>query len=104
MTQKLIKLKKDYYNYLDRKARYIAYNISKKQKVTKLLLDYIGELYDSAKSEISFKNEKFEAAYHPPITSELEFLIARIFYYYSNFKKLEWKIYLRRQKGELKKP
>jgi len=99
MAQKLTKLKKDYYNYLDRKARYIAYKLSKSQPATKLILDYIKELYESAKVD-NLKNNKFESAYHNPISSELEFLIARVLYHYSNFKKTDWKIYLRRQVGK----
>jgi len=97
MTKKLIQLKKNYYNYLDRKARHIAFCLSSGRKVTKLLLDYISELYDSVKVEKVFKNEKFESAYHPSVTPELEFLIARILYHYSDIKNLDWKIYLRRQ-------
>ena len=99
MTQKLITLKKKYYIYLDRKARHIAHKLSKKQAVTKLLLDYIKELYESAKVA-NLQNKRFESAYHNPISSELEFLVARVLYHYSNFKKTDWKIYLRRQVGK----
>ena len=97
MPRKLIQLKKTYYKYLDTKARRIAFNLFKGRKVTNLLLDYISELYDSVKVEKDFTNEKFESAYHPSITPELEFLIARILYHYSDIKNLNWKIYLRRQ-------
>ncbi len=97
MTKKLIQLKKNYYNYLDRKARHLAFNLSKGRKITNLLLDYISELYDSVKVEKDFTNKEFESAYHPSVTPELEFLIARILYHYSHIKKLGWKIYLRRQ-------
>ena len=98
MVQKLVQLKKDYYEYLDRKAKYVADKLSKSQPVTNLILDYTKELYNSAKIEIdNFNNKKFESAYHNPISSELEFLIARILYHYSNSNKLNWKIYLRRQ-------
>lgn len=97
MAQKLAKLKKDCYSYLDRKARYVAGRLSTGKEVTPLLLDYIKVLYDSAKAESNFTDERFEVAYHPPISSELEFLIARILYHYSNFKKHDWKIFLRRQ-------
>lgn len=99
MAQKLTKLKKEYYNYLDRKARHIAFKLSKSQPATKLILDYTRELYESAKVDY-LRNNKFESAYHNPISSELEFLIARVLYHYSNFKKKDWKIYLRRQVGK----
>lgn len=98
MPKKLINLKKQYFNYLDRKARHIARKLTKKQKVTKLLLDYISELYDSANTEKDFSNDNFQSAYHQPITSELEFLLARIFYHFSNMQKLGWSIRLRKQK------
>lgn len=97
MPTKLIQLKKNYYKYLDTKARHIAHCLFRGRKVTNLLLDYISELYDSVKVEKDFTNKKFESAYHPSVTPELEFLIARILYHYSNFKNLNWKIYLRRQ-------
>ena len=97
MVKKLVQLKKSYYNYLDKKAKYIAFNFSEGRKITNLLLDYVSELYDSAKVEKDFTNKKFESAYHPSVTPELEFLIARILYYYSDIKNLDWKIYLRRQ-------
>jgi len=97
MAQKLAKLKKDYYSHLDKKARYLAHKLSRGIDVTTLILDYIKELYDSAKSESNFQNEKFKVAYHNPISSELEFLIARVLHHYSSSKKLNWMIYLRKQ-------
>jgi hypothetical protein len=97
MAKKLVQLKKSYYNYLDKKAKHIAFNFSEGRKITNLLLDYISELYDSAKVEKDFTNKKFESAYHPSVTPELEFLIARILYHYSDIKNLDWKIYLRKQ-------
>jgi len=100
MTQKLVQLQKNYYSYLDRKARHIGHKLTKSQDVTKLLLDYIKELYESAKTGKFKNNDRFESAYHNPISSDLEALIARILYHYSNFKKLGWKIYLRRQVGK----
>jgi len=41
--------------------------------------------------------KKFESAYHNAISSDCEFLISRVLYYFAHFKKLDWKIYLRRQ-------
>lgn len=99
MTSKLIKIKKDFYNYLDRKARHIAYKLSKSKPVTKLILGYIQELYESAKIG-NLENDKFESAYHNPISFDLEFLISRVLYHYSNFKGMDWKTYLRRQVGK----
>ena len=71
-----------------------------KRPITNLLLKYINELYNSARLDASFKNKNFESAYHNPISSDLEFLVARILYHYSIYKKLNWKIYLRRQVGK----
>ena len=97
MPKKLAQLKKDYYNYLDRGARHLAYKLVEKRPVTKLLLSYISDLYDSAKCEKFYVNENFETAYHSPISSDLEFLVSRILYHYSGKLDLGWKIYLRRQ-------
>ncbi|VVB76435.1 Uncharacterised protein [Candidatus Tiddalikarchaeum anstoanum] len=101
MTQKLVNLKEEYYKYLDRKSRHLGYLLSKYKCVTKLFLKYITELYESENGpKRLYKNNKFESAYNNPISSDLEFLISRILYYYSKFKKLNWKIYLRRQVGK----
>jgi len=40
----------------------------------------------------------FSAAYHTPITGDLEFLIARTLYHYSLENELGWEVHLRRQK------
>ena len=97
MAKKLINIKRQYYLYLDRKARHIAFLLKRRKKVTKLLLNYIGELYKSSKLSNFVKTDKFETAYHNPISSDLEFLIARILYHLSKMKKLDYKVYLRRQ-------
>jgi len=89
---KLIRLKENYYKYLDKKSRHVARLLSMKRPITNLLLKYINELYNSARLDASFKNKNFESAYHNPISSDLEFLVARILYHYSIYKKLNWKI------------
>ncbi len=94
---KLILLKKRYYDYLDRKSRHIAYKLTKGSKVTPLILKYTAELYQAAKEERKFENKNFYTRYHAPISSELEFLIARTLFHFSNFKNLGWSIYLRKQ-------
>jgi hypothetical protein len=96
---KLVKLRKGYYSYLDGKAKYIASQLSENRPVTKLILDYVKELYASARSGMfADKDKNFEAAYHNPISSDLEFLVARALYHYS--KNLGWKILLRCQKDK----
>lgn len=110
---KLVELRRKYQEYLDKKARDISYNLSfnifenpeddKKRDTTKLILKYISELYLAAKIEKNYTaNPNFEAAYHQSITSELEFLIARILFHFQNQNKLNWKISLRRQKKDIK--
>lgn len=65
--------------------------------ITQNIIKTIIELYASAKVEQVLKDDFFEAAYHTPITGELEFLISRILYHYSASEHLNWKILLRRQ-------
>lgn len=101
MTKELIQLKKNYNNYLDKRAKNIAKLLKENKKVSELLLDYISDLYDCANTEKDFSNSKFQSAYHQPITADLEFLLARIFYHYSIFKKLNWVISLRKQKKNI---
>jgi len=92
-----------FYQMIDEKANDIAKKISNNENVTSDVLQFINEIYNEVASyKEYFHDDKFEAAYHEPITSYLEFFIARILYHFSEIKKLGWKIYLRRQVG--KKP
>jgi hypothetical protein len=86
-------------NEVDKRAKSISNKLTLEEPVTKDILKTIIELYNSAKVESVLADDYFEAAYHTPITGELEFLIARILYHYSILKKLKWKIYLRRQEN-----
>lgn len=96
----LIKAKKNWFHLLDRKARNIAYKLTRKQKITKLLLKYIAELYDCANTEEDYSRENFKSAYHQSITSNLEFLVSRILYHFSNMNHLAWTINLRQPKKD----
>lgn len=103
MQTQLTVIKKKYYQILDKKSRYIANRLRKGNEVTKVLLDYIQELYMSENNlkTYYFEDKIFEYAYHQPITSDLEFLIARILFNYSKIKGLKWEIYLRRQENSI---
>jgi hypothetical protein len=92
-----------FYQTIDEKANDIAKKISNNENVTSDILQFINEIYNEVASyKDHFHDDKFESAYHEPITPYLEFFIARILYHFSEIKKLGWKIYLRRQVG--KKP
>jgi hypothetical protein len=92
-----------FYQTIDEKANEIAKKISNNGNVTSDILRFINEIYiEVASYKEHFHDDKFESAYHEPVTSYLEFFIARILYHFSEIKKLGWKIYLRRQVG--KKP
>jgi len=97
---KMLDYKKQYYNKIDEKAKEIANDFINRKPITESILKFINELYLSAKVEQSFKSSSFETAYHAPISSELEFYIARIFYHLSELERKEWKILLRRQQGK----
>ena len=96
----MLSYKKLYYDSIDKMAKKIADNFVAGGSITQEILKFINELYDSAKVEQSFKSSSFETAYHAPISSELEFYIARIFYHLSELERKEWKILLRRQQGK----
>ena len=96
----MLSYKKLYYDSIDKMAKKIADNFVAGGSITQEILKFINELYDSAKVEQSFKTSSFETAYHAPISSELEFYIARIFYHLSELERKEWKILLRRQQGK----
>lgn len=91
-------MKRNYYKYLDKKARRISRKLlQSKPRVTSLILDCVKELYESSKLD-QYNKDRFESAYHNAISSDFEFLIARVLYHYINLKKLNWKIYLRCQR------
>jgi hypothetical protein len=90
----------DYYMDLDENAKLLAREYSNKSLITEKILKIINSLYQYAKIEQEFKDEFFESAYHSPITGELEFLIARILFHFSQLNGKGWKIYLRRQESK----
>lgn len=96
----MLSYKKLYYDSIDKMAKKIADNFVAGGSITQEILKFINELYDSTKVEQSFKSSSFETAYHAPISSELEFYIARIFYHLSELERKEWKILLRSQQGK----
>ncbi len=96
----MLSYKKLYYDSIDKMAKKIADNFVAGSFISEEILKFINELYLSAKVEQSFKSSLFETAYHTPISSELEFYIARIFYHLSELKRKDWKILLRRQQGK----
>lgn len=97
----LITLKSSYYAKLDQSAASIADNLSSEKMATTDILNLIIDLYKSAKVELLFSNkDKFQSAYHSPITSELEFVISRILFHFSERNILGWAIYLRKQKDK----
>lgn len=87
-------------NAVDRRAKSVADHFVMGELITEEIINTIIDLYTSAKVERDLQDEFFEAAYHAPITGELEFFIARILYHISNFKNLKWKIFLRRQESK----
>jgi hypothetical protein len=84
---------------VDDRAKSIATDFVNSKPISVEILKSVIELYQSAKVEQHFKDEFFENAYHSPITGELEFLIARILYHYSQLKNKQWKILLRKQES-----
>lgn len=89
-----------YLKLIDKKALELARDFINGKPISKGVLESIIEIYKAAKVEQHFKEDTFENAYHSPITGELEFLIARIFFHYSNLANKGWKIMLRRQENK----
>jgi hypothetical protein len=101
MDTKLGELKRSYYAKLDGRARRIARIMSKGGPVGLRLLRSVEGLYLSALyTQKSFDQVDFKEHYHPPISSELEFLVARILHHYSYLKELHWSVHVRCQKGK----
>ena len=98
MDTNLTGLKRTYYTHLDSKARLIARELSEGKSVGLTLLHSIEELYRSARTQESFDEDTFRVRYHAPISSDLEFLVARVFHHYSNFGDMHWSVFLRCQR------
>lgn len=93
----MLEARKSHYEKLDCIGKSISEMKIDSRDMSEAILKIVIELYKSAKAEEAFKDEYFESAYHSPITGELEFIIARILYHYSQKNKKGWKILLRRQ-------
>lgn len=92
----LIKLKQNYFTEIDNKSKYLAKRLSASKKISKQILEFIIELYDSEnESNNNFNKDNYKSSGHQPITSDFEFFISRILYYYSKINKLNWEISLR---------
>lgn len=96
----MIDSKLKYYQDIDQNAKNVAVNFKRNLPITETVLSSIIAMYESAKVEQNFKDDFFETAYHSPITSELEFYIARILYHLSKLENKNWKILLRRQESK----
>ena len=84
---------------IDHNAEEIAQMYAEKKNITPKIADITIDFYqEEEKNKKFYKNDSFEMAYHEPVTSKLEFFLARILYHISSIKKLNWKIYLRTQK------
>lgn len=86
---------------IDRQSKVIALKFASGSLITEDILKTIIELYASAQVERVLVDDFFEAAYHAPVTGELEFFIARIIFHFSNEKNLHWKVLLRRQESSV---
>jgi hypothetical protein len=89
---------KDFFEKIDKKSLEAAESFCSNGVITDKIITTIIYLYEREKEINEYSNENFELAYHNPITSNLEFYIARILYYISSRRELNWKIFLRRQK------
>jgi hypothetical protein len=102
-NQVLKSKKMEYYELINKWAEQNAKKLDKgpglnSTKVSEDLLWQISGIYLGAKVENKMdKAQNFYAAYHTPITGDLELLIARTLYHYSQLKGLDWTIYLRKQ-------
>ena len=103
MHIKVLKTKRNrYYNILNDWAKDNAQKLAGKPGPSGDILDQIRSIYFGAKAESEFagKSERssvFSVAYHTPVTGDIEFLIARTLYYYSEDNHLGWEVHLRRQ-------
>ena len=69
---------------IDAKAETIAKLYCKKKAITHEIACIIIDLYKSeAELKKAFENGSFLMAYHEPISSKLEFFLARLFYHIS---------------------
>lgn len=99
MMNNIITSKANYTQTLDSEAKKIAAIYLENKPITPELLEVVHDLYTSAKLD-KYDDDCFDSAYHNPITSDFEFIIARIIYHLSKHYNLGWFILLRKQKNK----
>jgi hypothetical protein len=99
MKNPFIEAYSSYFKIIDKVAQKIAFALTEQKPVTSAVLIDIHHLYKMKRSESDFglNDEFFFSSYHAPVTSDLEFYLARILYHYSKLKHLDWVIHLRSQ-------
>jgi hypothetical protein len=94
--------RKRYYKIIDKWAKQNAVKLINGEKVSIDILKQIRSIYFGAKTESKIDEAHksstiFSVAYHTPVTGDLEFLIARTLFHYSDIQDFDWEVHLRRQ-------
>lgn len=98
MRNELMQLREQHIEILDNFSKELAEEIKKGKLITEKMIQAIVNLYDTANIEKKI-NEKngFSSAYHSPVTSDFEFIFARLIYHIGIIFNKGWKVDLRRQ-------
>ncbi len=95
----IVENRRTHFQHLDALAKDIAECENNGNRMSEVLLRITSDLYIAAKVEKEFDGENFSSAYHSPITGDLEFLVGRILFHFSELNNLNWTIHVRRQKA-----
>lgn len=98
--QSIIDIKGMYNSHIDATANGMAIQFVEGKPITIEVLQFLNSLYESAKLNQFNDFDAFESAYHNPVTSDFELLLARIIYHIAKIKGKQWKVLLRKQKGK----
>lgn len=98
MRNELIHLREQHIEILDNFSKELAEEIKKGNLITGKMIQVIVNLYDTAKIEKKInENNGFSSSYHPPVTSDFEFIMARLIFHVGKIFNKDWKVDLRRQ-------
>ncbi|WP_156350827.1 hypothetical protein [Psychrobacillus sp. FJAT-21963] len=94
-----------HYKTLDKFSLYLCHEFEKSNNITSKVIQAIVDLYHAASINLSEtiidKDNKikgqFKSSYHPAVTADFEYLIARFLYHIGNMYEKGWSVDLRKQ-------
>ncbi len=92
-----MKIREQHIKILDNYSKEVANDFRNGESISHKMIQAIVYLYDTANIEKKINDDKYSSAYHPPVTSDFEFLLSRLIFYIGELFEKGWRVDLRRQ-------